>query len=369
MYYLDNAATTPLTKDVKDYIVSILDDYGNPSSTYNLGMTTKNIIDKSREAVKKFINCPGNGEIIFTSSGSAANALAIKGLTGYCSDYILFYSPTAHKSMTKCCENCRYAHELKVDKYGMIDLDNLKKNLETAYPTQTFVCIEVASSELGTIQPIYDIVKLVHYYDGIVVADITGYLPYYKVNILDLGVDIATFSGHKLHGLKGVGVLYKLEDIGIEPLIYGSQECGYFSGTENVIGIASLGKAVETYSYNFVSSYQRDTMYNILKNNIDNCYLVGGDFHHRLPMNLYMCFKDVDGGSLVALLEKDGILVSTGSACNNGSPDPSKALLAIKMNDNDIHSCVRFTFNGSEDIYDIEDICKKVKKAVEFLRA
>lgn len=369
MYYLDNAATTPLSQEVKDYIISILDDFGNPSSYYELGLTTKRIINEARESVKKFVNCPANAEIIFTSSGSAANTLAINGLTEYCNDYILFYSPTAHKSMVKCCEHCKYSHELKVDKNGMIDLEDLKKNLEMVYPIQTIVCFEAANSELGTIQPIYDLVKLVHYYHGIVVADLTGYIPYYKVNILDLDVDLATFSGHKLHALKGVGVLYKLEDIGIEPLVYGSQENGYFAGTENVIGIASLGKAVETYNYNFVSTYQRHILYNLFKDGISDCYLVGAEFNNRLPLNLYMCFKGIVGNELVALLEKDGIYVSTGSACNNGSPNPSNALTAIGMDENDVNSCIRFTFSGNEDIYDLENIFMSVRNAVNLLRS
>jgi cysteine desulfurase len=369
MYYLDNAATTPLTDKVKNKIIEVLDDFGNPSSSYDLGKKTRNIIEDARESVSKFIHAPANSEIIFTSSGSAANSLAISGLVKGVDKYCLFYSPTAHKSMIKCCLDYRYHHELKVDKYGFIDLEDLERQLEKCYPDQSIVCFEAASSEIGTIQRILEITKLVHYYHGIVVVDLTGYIPYFKVNVLDLGVDIATFSGHKLHALKGVGVLYKLEDIYINPIIYGSQENGLFAGTENVVGIASLGEAIKNYKYDFVMGYQRDCLWEMFRIGIPNCYLVGTNKEFkRLPFNLYVCFKGINGSDLVALLETKGIYVSTGSACNNGDSVPSSALIAIGIPTEDINSCIRITFSGQETYFDIENIYKCIKECIEFLR-
>ena len=369
MYYLDNAATTPLTENVKKKVISVLDDFGNPSSSYDLGKKTRNIIEDARESVSKFIHAPANSEIIFTSSGSAANNLAISGLINHINDYVLLYSPTAHKSMVKCCKNYPYHHELKVDKCGFIDVDDLRNKLEKYYPDQIIVCFEAASSELGTIQKIREIIKIVHYYHGLVVVDFTGYIPYFQVNVLDLDVDIATFSGHKLHALKGIGVLYKLEDISISPIIYGSQENGLFAGTENVIGIASLGEAVKNYSYDFVMNYQRDCLWEMIKLGIKDCYLVGtSNEYKRLPFNLYVCFKGINGADLVALLETKKIYVSTGSACNNGDTVPSSALVAIGMESEDLNSCIRITFSGKETYFDIENIYGDIKKCVEFLR-
>lgn len=369
MYYLDNAATTPLTDAVKNRIINVLDEFGNPSSTYELGLTTKRIINEARELTKKFINCPANGEIIFTSSGSAANCLAIEGLTKFVDDYVVLYSPTAHKSMTRCCKSLPYHHAMEVDGNGFILLDALERQLEKYYPEQILVCFEAASSELGTIQKVREITKLVHKYHGIVVVDLTGYIPYFKVNVIDLDVDVATFSGHKLHALKGVGVMYKLEDIGMEPIIYGSQEFGYFAGTENVVGIASLGEAIKNYSYDFVMRYQRDKFWEMLKSSVKDCYLIGTDSeYNRLPFNLFVCFKGVNGSDVAALLEIKGICVSTGSACNNGSSEPSSALIAIGMPEEDYHSCIRFTFSGNESFLDLEEICAAVKESVEFFR-
>jgi cysteine desulfurase len=209
----------------------------------------------------------------------------------------------------------------------------------------------------------------VHYYNGIVVVDFTGYIPYFEVNVLDLNVDIATFSGHKLHALKGVGVLYKIEDIGIQPIIYGSQENGYFAGTENVVGIASLGEAIKNYTYTFVMRYQRDCLWEMIKNGINDSYLIGTNSEYdRLPFNLFICFKGINGSELAALLETKDILVSTGSACNNGSPNPSNALISIGMPIADLNSCIRITFNGKENYLDLENIYKEIKWCVDFLR-
>ena len=368
MYYLDNAATTPLTDKVKKKIIDTLDDFGNPSSAYDLGKKTKNVIEDVRASVRKFINAPANSEIIFTSSGSATNCLAIRGLDEYCGTIVL-YSPTAHKSMVKCCKMCPYHHSLLVDNEGFIDLEYLEHKLKKYYPDQIIVCFEAANSELGTIQKIREITKLVHYYDGLVVVDFTGYIPYFRVNVLDLGVDVATFSGHKLHALKGVGVLYKLNDIGMMPIIYGSQEGGYFAGTENVVGIASLGEAINNYKYDFVMRYQRDTLWSMIKNGIKDCYLIGTDNEYqRLPFNLFICFKGIKGSDLAALLETKGIYVSTGSACNNGSSEPSSALVAIGMDVEDYDSCIRITFSGQENYLDLEEIYRQINECVEFLR-
>lgn len=371
MFYLDNAATTPLTDNVKNRIIEVLDDFGNPSSVSELGRKTKNIIEDTRSTVRKFINAPANSNIIFTSSGSSANSLAIKGLVGNFDDnnYVILYSPTAHKSMLKCCKDCNYSHVLKVDKYGHIDLDYLEEKLISYRYIDIILCIEAANSEIGTIQKLDKIVNLAHKYHCIVVVDFTGYIPYRKVDVLNMDIDIATFSGHKLHALKGVGVLYKLEDINLHPLVYGSQEGGLFAGTENVVGITSLGEALSTYVYDYKSTHQRDYLWNLIKEGIKDCYLVGADkIGERLPCNLFICFKGIDGSNLASLLELEGIYVSTGSACNNYVPDPSSTLVAIGMDENDYHSCIRISFEGTETDEDLNYIYKKIYDCVNFLK-
>lgn len=363
--YLDNASTTPLKSEVKDYIISLLDTYQNPSSMYQSGVNAKQIITTARNNVAKFINTnPEN--IIFTSGGSANNTLFIKGYTQR-NECRVLYSPTSHKSVLKCVESLKYKCSLKVDYTGKIDLQDLKECLSID-TMKKLVVIEHANSEIGTIQNIKQIIEMCHFYNAIVYVDCTGSIIQIPVDIRTLDVDGLGFSAHKLSALKGVGILYKKKHIELEPLIYGSQEQGLFGGTENVIGIAALGKAVENYDYSSITSNNRDYIYNYIKNNIPDSYLVGADLKHRLPYNLYICFKGIQGESLMTLLDMNGYQVSTGSACTSGDLTPSSTLLAIKMNKEYINSCIRITLSGEEEIAELNKFCETLKRCVETLR-
>lgn len=366
--YLDNSATTQLHPQVKQYIIELLDKFQNPSSLYQDGVYVKQIIEQSRQNVANFINADTEN-IIFTSGGSASNTLGIKGYIQKNSCCIL-YSPIAHKSILKCVESCKNAIPLEVDSNGLIDVEKLDKLLNVIY-YKPFVVIDYANSEIGTIQDVKRIIEVVHSYDGIVMLDCTGSIPTIPLDVKDLGVDMATFSAHKLGALKGCGVLYKKTNIVLEPLVYGSQEGGLFSGTENVLGIASLSKAIENYDYSSISSVNRDYVYDYILNNIPDSYLVGAPIgEHRLPHNLYICFKDVQGESLMILLDMNGIQCSTGSACTSGSLQPSTTLTAIGMNEDDMNSCIRLSF-GSEDLSkeELDYVCRKLKECVEQLRS
>ena len=363
--YLDSAATTKLTPQVKQYIIELLDQYANPSSLYQSGVDARQVIEQARKNVAEFIN--GKSEnIIFTSGGSASNTLAIRGYVQKHNCTVL-YSPITHKSIIKCVESIKNAYPLKVNKYGQIDFNDLKEWLDSR-SGKFFVVLDYANSEIGTIQDVKNIIDLVHFYNGVVYLDCTGSISQVQVDVNKLNVDMLGFSGHKIHALKGVGVLYKKENIELEPLVYGSQEQGLFAGTENVLGIASIGKAVENYDYSSISSKNRDYVYDYIINNIPDSYLVGAPFEHRLPHNLYMCFKCVQGESLMILLDMNGIQVSTGSACNSGNSQPSSTLTAIGMDKEDINSCIRMTFNGNETKEELDYVCSKLKECVERLR-
>lgn len=365
--YLDNSATTPLTDSVKKYLISILDDFGNPSSMYSLSEKPKQIISNARQAVSKFINADSN-DIYFTSSGSASNTLAVNGFWMK-NDCTIFYSPIAHKSILKCVESYHNSIPLKVNKEGLIDIHDLEEYLDVCINTP-LVVIDHANSEIGTIQDIEQIIKITRLYNGIVYLDCTGSIPTIPIDVKKLDVDMIGFSAHKLGGLKGCGVLYKKKDIILEPLVYGSQEKGIFGGTENVLGIASLGKAVEEYNYSSISSADRDCVWNYIKNNIPEVYLVGSSFgEHRLPKNLNICFPKCEAESLMILLDTNGICVSVGSACSSGELVPSPTLVAIGMDESDIHSCIRLTFSGKETKEELDCVCKTLKQCVESLRS
>lgn len=365
--YLDNSATAPLTESVKEYLISILDDFGNPGSLYSLSEKPKQIISEARQSVAKFINADEK-DIYFTGGGSFSNTLAIKGYFQK-NDCTIFYSPIAHKSILKCVESCHNSLPLKVNKEGFIDIHDLEEYLDVCINTP-LVIIDHANSEIGTIQDIEQIIKITHLHNGIVYLDCTGSIPTIPIDVKKMDVDMLGFSAHKLGGLKGCGVLYKKKNIELEPLVYGSQEKGLCAGTENVLGIASLGKAVEDYQYSSISSANRDYVYNFIVQNVQNSYLIGAPIEsgNRLPHNLFICFKGIEGESLLILLDMNGVQISTGSACNTGSLSASTTLSSIGMDKHNIHSCIRMSFSGDETQKELDHVCRTLKHCVESLR-
>lgn len=363
--YLDNASTTPLLPEVKDYIIEILDNYQNPSSLYQSGSHSKQILTKARVNVAKFINA-NPGDIIFTSGGSASNTLMIKGYAQK-NDCMVLYSPIAHKSILKCVESLEYKTSLKVDRRGYINIEVLE-HLLIQTTMKKLVVIDYANSEIGTIQDVQKIIEVCHNNEAMVYLDCTGSIGQIPVDVKELNVDAIGFSAHKLGALKGTGVLYKKSNIELEPLIYGSQEQGLFGGTENIIGIAALGKAVENYDYSSINSNARDRVLDYILRNILGSYLIG-DISNRLPHNLYVCFKNVQGESLMILLDMNDIQVSTGSACTSGDLTPSTTLTAIGMDKDDMNNCIRITFSGNETNEELDNFCEILNKNVSLLRS
>lgn len=363
--YLDNAATTELIPQVKEYIISLLNMYQNPSSIYQSGMNVKQIITTARNDVSKFINANPK-DIIFTSGGSASNTLAIAGYARKNKCTIL-YSPIAHKSIIECVHKFD-SQPIQVDEKGLINLSSLEYQLSLGQKRKLLV-IDYANSEIGTIQDIKKIIMLAKLYHAVVYLDCTGSISQIPIDVKKLDVDMIGFSAHKLGALKGTGVLYKKYSIELEQLIYGSQEKGLFGGTENVLGIASLGEAVKYIDYSSISSENRDYVYDYILKNIPDSYLVGTPIGtERLPYNLYICFKGIQGESLMILLDMNDIQVSTGSACNSGNPQASKTLTTIGMDEEDIHSCIRITFSGKETKEELDIVNEQLKKCVSQLR-
>ena len=370
-YYLDNAATTPPSTEMKEYLISILDVFGNPSSTHSKGVKAKRLVEETRKKVANFIGAESSENIYFTSSGSASNTLGIQGyaLVNKCN---ILYSPTAHKSILKTIDNLKSFYnvnviELKIDQCGKIDVEYLC-GVFKAMRGNTLAVTEYANSEIGTIQDIKMISNIVHKYNGRLFVDCTGSISTIPLDVADLDIDIATFSAHKIGALKGVGVLYKKDDIELAPLIYGSQERGLFAGTENVFGILSLGKAIDLMDYS-KTSYNRDFVWSNIKN-IDLISLVGSPFDkNRLINNLYICIKGIKGVDVAALMDDVyKIQISTGSACNNGSSAPSSTALAIGLSEEEANSCVRISFSGDETEDELKEFCKSFSTCIEMLR-
>ena len=365
--YFDNAATTPLLPEVKEEIIRFLDYYGNPSSHHEEGYFVRNKIEEVRDEVAS-IFCGNSRRVIFTSSGSASNNLIIRGLSD---KYLFYYTPTSHKSMWMSCESKTNYKKIKVDENGLIDLDYLEQEIKkSSVFKRPVVCYELANSELGVYQQSEKIYKIVHKYKGLVLADLTAFLPHLPLVNPSEQADFYTFSAHKLGALKGVGVVYLNCYEKLNPLIYGSQENGLFGGTENVLGIISLGAALKVLNLSEKRGFDKIAHYfqDLIRENIDDCYIISEKCPFKIPQIMTICFKNVSGEELVQLLDMEGFYISTGSACNSGSLEPSLTLKAINIDKLDLHSCVRISFSGNETYQDIEKLVDILKQKIDILR-
>lgn len=360
---------------MKEYLASMLDVYGNPSSAHSEGVKSNKLIEDVREKTAKLINAESCDNIYFTSSGSASNALGIQGyaIANKCT---ILYSPTVHKSILKTIRNLATYYDvgngaLEVDSCGNIDINYLKYALCTGCH-QKLVIIDYANSEMGTVQNIKEIADVAHfrgsYHKDKLFVDCTGSISTIPLDVTGLKIDMASFSAHKIGALKGIGVLYKKDNIELAPLICGSQEQGLFAGTENLLGILSLGKAIDLMKYN-KSSQNRDFVWDNIKD-IEGVSLVGAPLNeNRLINNLYVCIKGIKGSDIVAIMDDVyKTQVSTGSACNNGTSLPSPTALAIGMSEEDADSCIRISFGGNETKYELLEFCKNLRICVEMLR-
>lgn len=363
--YLDNAATTPLLPEVKEEIIKFLDFYGNPSSIHEEGRFVKRKIEESRSAVAKFIN--GNADnVIFTSSGSAANNLVIRGLSD---NYLYLYTPTSHKSMRLACESKPFHCAVQMTVAGAIDLEWLERRLNKVHRQKIVFCYEMTNSEIGICQNNVLIIQKIKEHGGIVVADATAYIPHFILHTNLEGADFYTFSAHKIGSLKGTGVVYYNSMEKLNPLIYGSQERGLFGGTENVVGIIALGTAVK-YWHEHISKNEIMAHYisDEIMRTIPDSYEIANITENKVSNIMMFCFKGVRGDELLTLLDGDGYCVSTGSACNVGNLELSPTLLSIRIPEDDIPCCIRISITGNESIEEIKEFLNSLKRNVEKLR-
>ena len=364
MIYLDNAATTKPKKEVVDVINRcLIEDWGNPSSLYKFGIRTKDIVEDSRNTVANLIGA-NPSEIIFTSGACESNSQAI---CGYLDKYNvgLITTTIEHKSIMNIVD--AYSNRtvlVDVDKNGFVNINRLEEALSSCPFNKALVSIQYANNEIGTVQNIEDISRIVHEYGGLLHTDATQIIPDRKISVK--GIDMMSFSGQKLGATKGIGVLYVKNGIELKPIIYGSQEKSRRGGTENVPYIAGLGEAIKHLAY--PTSEQRDYFLNRILSEIENTYLVGcDDMNYRLKNNASICFKGVESESVLLMLDQKDVCVSSGSACNSASPKPSYVLEAINIPKEDINSIVRFTF-GENTNEEIDITIEAIKKIVSLLR-
>lgn len=376
-FYLDNASTTRLSTEALHEILPFLGvKYGNPSSLHQLGSETRTAIEQARKTIAKCINAKPN-EIYFTSGGSESDNWAIQGivksLKGKGKNHIIT-SAFEHHAVLHTCET------LKKEGFEITLLDVHEdgivrpEELEQAITDKTaLVSIMFANNEIGTIQPIRELGRICRKYNVPFHTDAVQALGNTKIDVYYQFIDLLSMSAHKVHGLKGCGALYIRNGINIEPLIYGGgQEQGKRAGTENVVGIVSFAHALkqkteEYLNQNLRKIATRDKFIKKLLTIPDS--QINGSIGNRLSGNINISFKGIEGESLLLRLNRKGIYVSAGSACNSGSLKPSHVLTAIGVPDNIAKGTIRITFDEELSDDDIDYITDIISNEVNFLRS
>ena len=374
--YFDHAATTAVAPEVKEAMEPYFcENYGNASSLYELGYKSKEAINIARGNVAKAINAKPN-EIYFTSCGSESDNLAIKGVARahrQNGNHIIT-SRIEHPAVLNTCrqlekEGFRVTY-LNVDKNGFIDLEELKNSINSK---TILVSIMFANNEVGTIEPIKEISRIVHSNNAIFHTDAVQAVGNIKIDVKEMGIDLLSMSAHKFYGPKGVGALYVRDNIDFIQLQNGGhQENNKRAGTENVAGIVGLGKAIEMANDNVIQNNKkilnlRNYCMEQIKNRIP--YIrINGDLNSRLPGNINISFLYVNGKDLVKLLAKKGICTSSGSACSSGLPQPSHVLLAMGLSEDIASSALRITLGKENTKEDIDYFVDELEKIVVNLR-
>jgi cysteine desulfurase len=381
--YLDYAATTPIDEEVLKVMIPYLKkDFGNPSSLHSFGQETRSAIDDARRKVAKFLNCQ-ESEVIFTGSATEANNLAIFGVI----KALKRKNQKKLHAITTKIEHHAVLHpfeELEKEgvevtfvwpnKDGVVELKEIQKAIKE---NTVFVSVMYANNEIGTIQPIEEIGKLIArlnksrkqkiYFH----TDAVQAINYLDCDVQKLGVNLLTLSAHKIYGPKGVGALFIRQGTPIEPIIYGGgHEFGLRSGTENVAGIVGLGKAIE-----LVEKHRKNMKrIQVLRDKIIKEVLkipgtrLNGSRENRLPNNVNISISGVEGESLVIALDQYGIAVSTGSACSSHELKPSHVLLAIRLSPKEAHGSLRITLGRFTTEDEIDYFLKVLPKVVKRLR-
>lgn len=374
--YMDNAATTPVKKEVLEAMLPYFtENYGNPSAIYEIGRKSKDAIENSRQQVAKVLGAKSK-EIYFTGGGSESDNWAIKGVAfaNKNKGNHIITTKIEHHAVLHTCEylekhGFRVTY-LDVDKYGVVELDKLKQAI-----TDETILISVmfANNEIGTIQPIKEIGKIAQEKGIYFHTDAVQAMGNVDIDVDELNIDLLSMSAHKFYGPKGVGALYIREGVKIDPFIAGgAQEQKRRAGTENVPGIVGLGTALELAyknidEHNKKLAFLRDKLIKKVFDNIDYVRL-NGHPTDRLAGNASFCFKYIEGESMLLSLDMEGIAGSSGSACTSGSLDPSHVLLAIGLPHEIAHGSLRLTLGDFNTEEEVDYVVEKLTEIVERLR-
>ena len=389
--YLDHAATTPVDKEVLESMLPYFSEkYGNSMSVHSFGHVAFDAVEKSRKQVADFLNADPK-EIIFTSGATESNNLAIKGIIkkynedGFCTrsiPHIITTSIEHHCIMDPCkfLEKSGKAEitYLPVNKEGIVELEWIKRSLKS---NTILVSVIYVNNEIGTVQAIEEIGKIINEHNSklssrktkvLFHTDATQAVNYFDCDVKKLGVDLLSFSGHKIYGPKGIGALYIKNGTPLKRTQDGGeQEFGLRAGTHNVPGIVGLGKAIQKIKSQKLKVKSilelRNYLIDVVLKEIPDSYL-NGSKEKRSPNNANFRFDNLEGESLVMSLDMEGIATSTGSACSSGTLEPSHVLLALGLRHEQAHGSLRLTLGKETTKEEVDFTIDKLKEAVSRLR-
>lgn len=377
--YLDHAATTPLDPRVLEAMLPYLTErFGNPNSIHIYGREARKAVDEAREKVAALLGCRP-GEIVFTGGGTESDNLAIRGVAeaySHKGNHIITTAIEHHAVLHTCQALERQGFEvtyLPVDEYGLVSPDQVADAI-----TERTILVTVmhANNEIGTIEPIPEIVRAVREKrpDILIHTDAVQTVGHIPVHVRELGVDLLSFAAHKFYGPKGVGGLFVRRGVRIIPqLTGGGQERNRRSGTENVAGIVGMAKALELAVGEMAEEIRRlqalrDELIAEILHRIPDSRL-NGHPTQRLPHNANFSFLGVEGEALLLQLDMHGICASSGSACTSGSLDPSHVLLALGLSHEWALGSLRLTLGRSTNKGHIRKVIDLLPSIVEKLRA
>ena len=376
--YLDHAATTPIDKNVMKIMEQAYKNvYANAGSLHKPGNRAKEILMQTRREVAKVLNCAPQ-EIVFTGSGTESDNLAILGTARANKKFgnHIIVSAIEHHAVLHSAEQLEKegfeVDFLKVDKNGIINFQELKNLVKE---NTILVSVMYANNEIGTIEPIKEISEIIKKINPKIIfhTDACQAAGYLDLDVQKLGVDLLTLNGSKIYGPKGTGILYVKNGTNIEPIIFGGgQEGGRRSGTENVPAILGLVEAIKIANKNRKKEFEKETklrdyFINRILEEIPRVVL-NGHAIKRLPNNINISVLDIEGEAMLLWLDKYGIFVSTGSACDSKSLEPSHVIMALGKSYEFANSNLRFTLGRSTTKKDIDYVLDILPKIVKDLR-
>jgi len=375
--YMDNAATTATRPEVLEKMLPYFTEhYGNPSSIHSVGRDARRAIENARRQVAEALGAQPR-EIYFTAGGSesdnwaircASKALAKKG------KHIITSQIEHHAVLHTCDYMEKQGYEvtyLPVDSEGRVSVEDVKKAIR---PDTVLISIMAANNEIGTLQPIREIGQVAHEAGVLFHTDAVQAVGAVPIDVNEWNVDMLSLSGHKFHGPKGIGALYIRKGVKISNLIFGgAQERGLRAGTENLPGIVGLGEAIELAvkelpEYTRRMTQLRDKLIDGILSSVPDVRL-NGHRTQRLPGNVNVSVRYVEGEALLMRLDLAGVEASSGSACTSGSLDPSHVLLAIGLPHEIAHGSLRLSLGTENTEADVDYVLEKLPGIVENLRA